>query len=249
MTKLPALHFYPGDWKKDLGVQALEFFDRQVWFEMLLLMHDSEERGVLLVNGKPPNEEALARLIGLDKQILSKSLANIKDNGVCGVRDDGAFFSRRMVRDEEIRQKRVIAGSMGGNPILVKQNSSKKEAKPEHVPEDENANVNEDESISKKKTVEKLLIGKYTKITSEEHQKFLSTWGADETAYWLATFDLAYEQNPAKFCKQYSNHAAAIRNWRKRALEDGKVWDKTRKLYLHPRNSSLNLQGAKKWGT
>jgi hypothetical protein len=147
--KLPALHFYPGDWKKDLGVQALEFFDRHVWFEMLLLMHDSEERGVLLVNGKPPSEEALARLIGLDKQTLSKALANIKDNGVCGMREDGAYFSRRMVRDEDIRQKRIKAGSSGGNPALLKQNPSKTEAAAQPRPED----VIEDESRSKKETV------------------------------------------------------------------------------------------------
>ena len=49
--KLPAMQFYPGDWRKDIGVQSLSFHDRGVWFEMLMLMHGSERRGVLVLNG------------------------------------------------------------------------------------------------------------------------------------------------------------------------------------------------------
>jgi hypothetical protein len=147
--KLPALHFYPGDWKKDLGVQSLDFHDRHVWFEMLLLMHESEERGVLVVNGYPITTEMLARLLGLDNQILSKSLENIKKNGVCGVREDGALYSRRMVRDEELRSKRIYAGSKGGNPVLVKQKSTKIVVEVKQFPEDENATENENEDENK----------------------------------------------------------------------------------------------------
>ena len=51
--KLPAIQFYPGDWHKDQGVQALDLLQRGAWFELLLMMHDSDERGVLLVNGAP----------------------------------------------------------------------------------------------------------------------------------------------------------------------------------------------------
>lgn len=149
--KLPALQFYPGDWKKDLGIQSLDFFDRHVWFEMLLLMHESEERGVLVINGKPVTEEMLARMLGLDKQILSKSLENIKNAGVCGVREDGAIFSRRMVRDEDIRSKRIKAGSMGGSPVLLKQNSSKTRANVKQNTEDEVEDENEDEDEDLKK--------------------------------------------------------------------------------------------------
>ena len=120
--KLPALQFYPGDWKKDPGIQALEFFDRHVWFELLLLMHDSEERGVLILNGKPMPLEAVSRSLGLDKQILTNALTKILDYGVASRRhDDGAIYSRRMVRDEEIRKIRTIAGLQGGNPNLLKQ--------------------------------------------------------------------------------------------------------------------------------
>ena len=70
--KLPALQFYPGDWRRDVGVQSLSFHDRGVWFEMVMLMHGSEVRGKLILNGKPIPEDALCRLLGLDNQTQSR---------------------------------------------------------------------------------------------------------------------------------------------------------------------------------
>lgn len=127
--KLPAFQFYPGDWKRDIGVQSLSFNDRHVWIEILMLMHDSEERGVLLLNGKPMPQESIARNIGITVLELETSIKNISDSGVCSYNKNGAMFSRRMVRDEYIRQIRRKAGSLGGNPALLdKQNSSKPKA-------------------------------------------------------------------------------------------------------------------------
>lgn len=86
-------------------------------------MHESEQRGKLLLNGKPMPEEALARLLGLDKQVLTKALTTILDTGVASREaGTGALINRRMVRDEETRQKRAKCGKLGGNPILLKQN-------------------------------------------------------------------------------------------------------------------------------
>ena len=82
MSKLPAIQFYPGDWRKDPGVQALSFHDRGVWFEILLLMHESDERGKLILNGKPMPKEALGRLLGLDNQNLTNTLTKLLEYGV-----------------------------------------------------------------------------------------------------------------------------------------------------------------------
>jgi hypothetical protein len=123
--KLPAFQFYPADWRKDPGVQALSYHDRGVWFEILCLMHESEQRGKLLLNGAPMPEDALARLLGLDKQNLTKTLTTLLSYGVVS-RDDetGAFVNRRMVRDEAIRKMRQEVGKRGGNPNLVNQKSN-----------------------------------------------------------------------------------------------------------------------------
>ena len=68
--KLPALQFYPGDWRKDVGVQSLTYHDRGVWFEILMLMHESEPRGMLLLNGRPVTDEALGRLLATARPVL-----------------------------------------------------------------------------------------------------------------------------------------------------------------------------------
>lgn len=123
--KLPSFQFYPGDWRKDSGVQSLSFHDRGVWFEIILFMHESEERGVLLLNGKPMPEEALARLLGLDKQNLTTTLTTLTTYGVAKVRQsDGAIYCERMVREEHIRKVRAESGKKGGNPALLNQKAN-----------------------------------------------------------------------------------------------------------------------------
>ena len=127
MAKLPAFQFYPADWRKDPGVQSLSFHDRGVWFEMLCLMHESEQRGKLLLNGVAMPEEALARLLGLDKQILTKTLTTLLSYGVSSLcPETGAIMCRRMVRDENLRIIRTNSGKLGGNPVLLNQNPNQK---------------------------------------------------------------------------------------------------------------------------
>ncbi len=121
--KLPAIQFYPGDWHKDQGVQALDLTQRGAWFELLLMMHDSEERGVLLVNGQPMPDAVVARRLGLDNQTANQILTTLLTYGVASRREaDGALYCRRMVRDEKLRQIRTEAGKKGGNPQLLNQN-------------------------------------------------------------------------------------------------------------------------------
>lgn len=120
-VKIPAFQFYPADWRKDPAVQSLSYNDRGVWFEMLCIMHESSERGKLLLNGKPMPLEVLARLLGLDKQALSNAIESILESGT-GYRDEnGAIYSKRMMKDEAIRRARHEAGMKGGNPALLKQ--------------------------------------------------------------------------------------------------------------------------------
>jgi len=120
--RLPAFQFYPADWRKDPGVQSLDFETRGIWWEIICLLHESDERGVLLLNGQPMPETALCRLLGLDNQKLTTALTTLLSYGVAKRREsDGAIYSKRMVADEKLRQIRKEAGAKGGNPLLVKQ--------------------------------------------------------------------------------------------------------------------------------
>ena len=123
--KLPAIQFYPGDWHKDQGVQALDLLQRGAWFELLLMMHDSDERGVLLVNGAPMPDAVIARRLGLDNQSANQILTTLLTYGVASRREaDGALFCRRMVKDERLRQVRTESGKKGGNPRLLNQTAN-----------------------------------------------------------------------------------------------------------------------------
>ena len=104
MAKLPAIQFYPGDWRKDIGVQSLNYHDRGVWFEMLLLMHDSEVRGKLMLGGKAMTDEILASILRIRIEVLTETIKTLMDRGVAE-RDKrtGALINRRMIRDEELR--------------------------------------------------------------------------------------------------------------------------------------------------
>ncbi len=118
--KLPAFQFYPGDWKKDPGVQSLTLEERGAWFEMLLLMHESEHRGKLLLNGKPYPLEFLATALHTTlfkiKQIVSKLLSV----GVASrEQNHEVIISRRMLRDEELRRTRAESGREGGKQKAI----------------------------------------------------------------------------------------------------------------------------------
>lgn len=114
-TKLPAFQFYPGDWRKDPGIQSLDYEARGVWFECLCFMHESGVRGRMCYpSGEPMDDAAIAQSLGIEeakwKQIKSKLLAR----GVAHVNGDGAVYNKRMVEDEALRKKRAEAGRKGG---------------------------------------------------------------------------------------------------------------------------------------
>ena len=82
---------------------------------MLLLMHESEERGKLVINGVPIDESFFVRRwAGICsnpeatfKQILSKKIASVYP-------DTGIIYSRKMVKEEALRKARSAAGKLGG---------------------------------------------------------------------------------------------------------------------------------------
>ena len=111
---LPSMPFYFGDWRKAPEVRALDLDVRMIWFEMLGYMWESTERGYLTINGNPPATETLARMLGIDITKLQHALQQMSGFDVYSVRlSDGAIFSRKMVNDVDISEKRSGAGKKG----------------------------------------------------------------------------------------------------------------------------------------
>lgn len=128
-SKLPAMQWYPGDWRKDPGVQALDYYDRGVWRELLDVMHESPERGRLVFpTGAPMPDSAIARLLGITEAEWKQIRSRLLSHGVASEDEDGVLYNRRMVRDEHLRHVRAEAGRKGGK---ASKPQSKRESKTE----------------------------------------------------------------------------------------------------------------------
>jgi hypothetical protein len=117
--KRPSFQFYPGDWLRDAALRSCSTAARGLWMDMLCFMHEGSPYGYLKVNSKvilPPN---LARMAGLTLQETEGCLDELREAGVFQTDEDGAIFSKRMIRDEEVRNKRAMGGKLGGNPALM----------------------------------------------------------------------------------------------------------------------------------
>ena len=115
LEKLPAIQWYPGDWRKDPGVQCLDYETRGIWFEILMIMWESETPGKLTLNGQKMPVEALSQLLGLEQAKTGEAISKLIAYGVASVEQDtGIIYNRRMLRFKEIRQKRAESGSKGG---------------------------------------------------------------------------------------------------------------------------------------
>jgi hypothetical protein len=114
-VSLPHIAFYPGDWRKDIAVQSLSYHHRGIWFEILMLMHCSEQRGRLVLAGKPMPNDAVARLLGLTEQEASNTMEILVASGVASRELDGTLYCRRMIREEERKAKLRSNASKGGS--------------------------------------------------------------------------------------------------------------------------------------
>lgn len=119
--KRPAFQFYPADWRKDPALSSCSLAARGLWIELMCVMHESERYGYLVVNGRPMDMKQIARMVGESPATVKKLLAELERAGVPSTSAEGAIYSRRMVKDEYIREVRAEAGRLGGNPELLKQ--------------------------------------------------------------------------------------------------------------------------------
>jgi hypothetical protein len=115
--KRPSFQFYPSDWLRDTALRSCSTGARGLWIDMICFMHEGTPYGYLKVADKVILPSNLARMVGESVEIVADWLLELQEAGVYDV-DNGAIFSRRMIRDEELRQKRAEGGKLGGNPNL-----------------------------------------------------------------------------------------------------------------------------------
>jgi hypothetical protein len=85
-------------------------------------MHEGNPYGHLKVGDKVILPSNLARMVGLTIEETEGYLDELKEAGVYDLDTDGTIVSRRMIRDENLRNMRASGGKLGGNPALMDKN-------------------------------------------------------------------------------------------------------------------------------
>lgn len=117
-TRKPWLKFWPADWAGDRKLHGCSLAARGLWIELCCLMHEARPYGHLVHAGKPMPLERIARQAACSVQEVDALMAELDEAGVISRTDAGVIFSRRMVRDEEHRERGVADGKRGGSPTL-----------------------------------------------------------------------------------------------------------------------------------
>jgi len=221
-VKRPSFQFYPSDWRNDSGLRLCSLAARGLWVEMMCIAHECDEYGKLTQNGRGFSHKTLAKLVGLSPQTCLKLLKELEDNKVFSRDENGAIFSRRMVRDEEIRQIRAEAGSKGGNPLLLG-NLVKQTGKQKPTPSSSSSS-SMDLSIRRGWTLEEVTAaGQLASVTPEVCKAY---YDAREAVGWVDRNAIPIKSMPHDLSRFASHWAENERKRPATALTKPKgVWD------------------------
>jgi|SRR5208283_1793748 len=153
--KRPAFMFYPADWLNDPALKLCSIGARGLWHELLCIMHGLTPYGHLSVS-----DRNAARLATVSQKEYARYTKELEENGVLSRTSDGVIFSRRMVKDEQIREVRAKAGYLGGNPLL----------KPKDKQQDNLAHVNELKQAVKQKPTPSFAVASALAVSSSLSQ-------------------------------------------------------------------------------
>lgn len=209
--KIP-MPFYTRDWLSCAEVKVMPPDIRGLWFDMICYMWESVERGVMVKpNHQPYTKEEITGMIGKDCSGSYTWLDTLIDNGVCALREDGAVYSRRIVKDEEIREKRKVAGKKGGDVTKAKV----------FQPRQETVGKSPDESTppppppltpeqqAKAEKAKKFKYADYVTLTRDEYAKLCEDYSEDGANKMV----LILNNYKGSKGKQYKSDYMAILNW------------------------------------
>jgi len=214
MGKRPSFQFYPGDWLRDTALRVCSVGARGLWIDIICLMHEGTPYGYLKVNHKVILTPNLARMVGATLGEVEGWLNELEDAGVFSKDKEGVIYSRRMIKDEELRNKRAAGGKLGGNPILkvnhkviLRDNlkpKSKDKQKP--TPSSSSSSINTKE-IYKEKYFD------FVYLTKDEYKKLQAEFG-DDTQNKIGALNNYIGQIGEKAAnKRYSSHYHTILTW------------------------------------
>jgi len=132
--KRPSFQFYPSDWLRDTALRSCSTGARGLWIDMICYMHEGNPYGHLKVGNKVIHFSNLARMVGESEELVEQWLNELFEAGVYDLADDGSICSRRMIKDENLRNIRAAGGKLGGNPLLKDKHKDNHEVKQKPTP-------------------------------------------------------------------------------------------------------------------
>ena len=89
---------------KDPNLRRCTPAARGVWMDIICLMFECEERGVLASANRPWTDEEITAAISGPAHVVRSCIRELLDKGVAYRNQSGAIFSKRIVRDEHTRR-------------------------------------------------------------------------------------------------------------------------------------------------
>lgn len=90
------------DWRGDPRLRMCGLSARGLWADLLAYMHEGEPYGHFTIDGKVPELQDVARLVGAPVKEVAKAYAELERHGVFSRTPEGVPYSRRQVRDREM---------------------------------------------------------------------------------------------------------------------------------------------------
>jgi uncharacterized phage protein (TIGR02220 family) len=152
----PYMKIYPKDWQSDEKLKECNAESHGVMFNIMCLMHQSYEYGVILLKQKykQSNKQILNFAKQLAKQLpfeiaeIERGITELVDEGVLQL-DEDRLVQKRMVKDANLSDIRASAGSIGGskgksfaNDFATAKSTANYDYEYVHDNENENESVN-----------------------------------------------------------------------------------------------------------
>jgi hypothetical protein len=119
VNKLRWGKFYWSDWSDDPALAMCSLAAQGLWMRLLCLAAQGSPYGYVIVNGKPPTVEHIARLVRASSRDVARLIEQLERNGVATRDASGCLLSRRMVHDGRVSAARAAAAGRrwdGGTP-------------------------------------------------------------------------------------------------------------------------------------
>lgn len=202
--------FFTRDWLSCAEVKFLSPDIRGLWFDLICYMWECVERGVMVKpNHQPYTKEEITAMIGTDCSGSYGWLDVLLENGVCSIRSDGAIYSRRMVKDEEIREKRRIAGKKGGD--VTKAKVFTKQGTETNLPGDDATPPPPltPEQQEKAEKAKKYKYAEFVSLTRDEYAKLCAEYSEESAKVMIGILN-SYKGSKGK---KYKSDYHTIRGW------------------------------------